>query len=216
MRSNPPSAPPGQGWPPCGPCRGSLGSARAPLRAFTLIELILVMAMLLTVLALAAPALAPFFLGRRLDGEAHRLLAATRYGQSRAVSEGIPMVLWLDVEAGRYGLQADPSYLTRDTNVLEFEWDERIEVNAEIAEFDTNRATWRPTGLFPERLRIMRFMPDGSIADTSPSRVLLRERDEDGVRRDDRSEESRTIWITQSPNRLRYEIPQEPPAPVRR
>src|SRR5882724_2717216 len=78
--------------------------------AFTLIELILVMTVLTIAVAIAAPALANFFRGRTLDSEARRLLALTRQGQSRAISEGIPMELWLDTARGAYGLEAEPSY----------------------------------------------------------------------------------------------------------
>ncbi len=63
--------------------------------AFTLIELILVMAMLAIVISVALPSLKGFFRGRNLDSEARRFLSLTRYGQSRAVSEGVPMVLWI-------------------------------------------------------------------------------------------------------------------------
>jgi type II secretion system protein H len=63
------------------------------LRAFTLIELILVMTILLVVMAVAFPSLRGFFRGRNLDSEARRILALTRYGQSRAVAEGVPVVL---------------------------------------------------------------------------------------------------------------------------
>src|SRR6184192_239420 len=71
-------------------------SSFAPLSAFTLIELILVMTILTIAISVTAPALANFFRGRSLDSEARRLLALTRQGQSRAVSEGLPMELWID------------------------------------------------------------------------------------------------------------------------
>src|SRR5216110_2868057 len=72
---------------------------------FTLIELILVMAIMLVVLAVASPALSNFFRGRTLDSEARKILSMTRYGQERAVSEGIPVVFWMDVKRGIYGLR---------------------------------------------------------------------------------------------------------------
>src|SRR5436190_226391 len=83
-------------------------------RAFTLIELILVMAILIIAVAIAAPVLAGFFHAGTLDSEARRLLALSRQGQSRAVSEGIPMELWLDAKRGAYGLEAEPSFETTD------------------------------------------------------------------------------------------------------
>src|SRR5262245_158113 len=87
--------------------------------AFTLIELILVMTVLTIAVSLTAPALANFFRGRSLDSEARKLLALTRFGQSRAVSEGIPMELWLDATRGAYGLEAEPSYETTDPKAQE-------------------------------------------------------------------------------------------------
>src|SRR5437667_3469223 len=72
---------------------GSLDIGHYQRRAFTLIELILVMALLVIVMAVSAPALSNFFRGRTLDSEARCFMSLTRYGQSRAVSEGIPMVL---------------------------------------------------------------------------------------------------------------------------
>jgi prepilin-type N-terminal cleavage/methylation domain-containing protein len=83
-------------------------------QAFTLIELILVMTLLVIVLGVSAPSLSRFFRGRTLDSETKRFLALTRYGQSRAVSEGVPVVLWIDSKQGEYGLQADASYVEED------------------------------------------------------------------------------------------------------
>src|ERR1039458_10120136 len=92
-------------------------------RGFTLIELILVMSLLTVVISLTAPRLSRFFHGRTLDSEARRLLALTMSGQSRAVSEGIPMDLWVDTEQGRFGLEAEPSYDTTDPKAVDFTLD---------------------------------------------------------------------------------------------
>src|ERR1043165_7901245 len=97
-------------------------TAAEPRQAFTLIELILVMAILSIVLAVAAPSLSNFFRGRSLDSEARRFVALTRYGQSRAVSEGVPMVLWLDSSARAYGLEQEISYsTTSDGKAVDFD-----------------------------------------------------------------------------------------------
>src|SRR5437762_4554530 len=88
--------------------------------AFTLIELILVMTVLTIAVSVTAPALAHFFRGRSLDSEARRLLALTRHGQSRAVSEGVPMELWIDSAQGAFGLEAEPGFEASDPNAQEF------------------------------------------------------------------------------------------------
>src|SRR5215471_2243590 len=72
--------------------------------AFTLIELILVMAIVVVAISITAPKLANFFRGRTLDSEARRLLALTHSGQSRAVSEGIPTRLQFDISNHSYRL----------------------------------------------------------------------------------------------------------------
>ena len=78
-----------------------------PPGAFTLVELILVMAILTVTISLVVPSLSRFFGGRSLDSEVQRFLALTRYGQSRAVSEGMPMMLWVDEKNSLYGLQSE-------------------------------------------------------------------------------------------------------------
>src|SRR4030095_5231078 len=97
---------------------------------FTLSELVLVMAMLGIVLAVAFPSLTHFFRGRNLDSEARRFLSLTRYGQSRAVSEGVPMVLWIDTRQKSYGLQAQTGYADTDTNAVQFNLDKDLQVEA--------------------------------------------------------------------------------------
>src|SRR5512141_917079 len=96
--------------------------------AFTLIELILVMALLTIVISLTAPRLSRFFHGRTLDSEARRLLALTRSGQSRAVSEGVPMDLWVDAQQGTFGLEAEPSYEAQDPRAVDFALDSGLEI----------------------------------------------------------------------------------------
>src|SRR5262245_30234164 len=98
---------------------------------FTLVELMLVMALLTIVFALALPALKGFFHGRDLDSEAPRFLSLTRYGQSRAVSEGVPMVLWIDARRGTYGLQQQAGYADPDTRAMEFDLKEGMKIQAQ-------------------------------------------------------------------------------------
>ena len=86
-------------------------SVRPPRRgAFTLIELIVVMALLSIVIAIGAPRLARFFHGQTVAEEGQRLLALTRYGQSRAASEGLPMILWMNPANGTYGLRVQDGF----------------------------------------------------------------------------------------------------------
>lgn len=134
--------------------------------AFTLIELIIVMAMLVTVIAVTFPTLQRFFRGRTLESETRRFLTLTRYAESRAVGEGIPMVVWIDANNRSYGLEAQAGFLEKDDKAVSYELDERVEM--EIDSQAANRAMLR---LEQQRRRPIRigatseitFMPDGSI-----------------------------------------------------
>ena len=175
---------------------------RAPsARAFTLIELILVMAMLLTVIAIAAPTLSHFFHGRVLDSEARRFLSLTRYAQSRAVSEGVPMSLWIDTQEGTYGLQSEVNYVDTDPRAVGFEIskDLTIEIAAPQNANGTSVAPQVQAGVTS-----IRFSPDGFLSDASPAAVVFRQGDQD------------LAVISQSRNRLNYEIQTNAPSDVRR
>lgn len=58
-------------------------------QGFTLLELIVVMLIISTVLALAAPSLRGFFGSRQLQDTAAQVLALTQFARSQAISEGI-------------------------------------------------------------------------------------------------------------------------------
>jgi len=165
--------------------------------AFTLIELILVMTVLTIAVSLTAPSLANFFRGRSLDSEARKILALTHLGQSRAVSEGIPMELWLDSTRGAYGLEAEPSYETTDPRAQEFTVDSDMRIQVSLI---NNPAATMQSGATPAisanhpNVPRIRFLPDGSIADTSPQSFGVMSRD------------GSAIWLTQTRNRLSYAI----------
>lgn len=164
-------------------------------QGFTLIELMLVMAMLLIVLAVSFPSLRGFFRGRNLDSEARRFLSLTRYAQNRAVSEGYPMVLWIDAEQRTYGLQAQTGYLDEDDKSVEYEIDESLELEVTRPMLiGTTAARRNESTAVVGNLPAIRFTPDGFYAESSPQEVILRQ--------DDKEE----VVIAKSVNRLGYEI----------
>jgi len=73
---------------------------------FTLLELVLVMVIICTVLAMAAPSLRGFFASRQTADAAAQIVALTQLARSGAVAEGRIYRLNLDVEAGTYWLTA--------------------------------------------------------------------------------------------------------------
>jgi type II secretion system protein H len=162
--------------------------------AFTLIELILVMVLLAVVFSLVVPSLKGFFRGRNLESEAQRFLALTRYGQSRAITEGVPMILWMDPQARTYGLEMQVGYGANDKKPRQFTLDQSLELQPQspVAGVLTQSNLWteaRRTAR-PE----IRFQPDGAISESSPDRIAIRQ-DKDNV-----------LWIAETTNHLRYEI----------
>jgi hypothetical protein len=187
------------------------GIARVPPRfgAFTLIELILVMAILTMAVSVTAPALSNFFRGRTLDSEARRLLAMTHSGQNRAVSEGVPMDLWVDPDQGKFGLEAEPSFEPNDPRAVEFTVDSGLVI--EVAK-QRELAASAPSSMTLSRLQApsiasvprvnlahpglptIRFMPDGTVSETSPQSLRLIGRD------------GSSLWLAQTRDKLSYEI----------
>ena len=165
--------------------------------AFTLIELILVMMLLAIVLAVSAPSLSRFFKGRSLDSEARRFMALTRAAQSRAVSEGVPMVVWLETKSRAYGLNADKSFVQEDPKAEQFTVDETLEVEVHhSAEAVTamQSSQFKNEKLDTGNLYTLRFNPDGFVSLSSPEAVVFRQGKEFELR------------VAQSRNRLSYEI----------
>ena len=73
---------------------------------FTLLELILVMLILSTVLAMAGPSLGGFFTSRKTHDTAAQILALTQFARSQAISEGIVYRLNFDTRESTYWLTA--------------------------------------------------------------------------------------------------------------
>lgn len=182
-------------------------------RAFTLIELILVMAILTIAVSITAPTLGRFFSGRALDSEARRLLSLIHQGQARAVSEGIPMELWFDAAQGRYGLESETSSKTGgkdiDAKRVELSVDREVHFEVSVQTIAKPAATRTTLGQIstasvpPLLLKhlgspMIRFLPDGTFADTSPQNIRLTDRD------------GASLWIALARNRLNYEVESQP------
>lgn len=190
----------------------ALGPIPSFRRAFTLIELILVMALITIVVSVSLPSLKSFFRGRDLDSEARRFLSLTHYASSRAVAEGVPMELYVDTQQKLYGLRAQAGFLESDRRAVQYKLPEELsfEVTAAPAKkisgqdnFDDPEAEFanaddESTGTRP--IKILRFTSDGFIGDKSPAAVILRQRAADELT------EGSALAIAQSATRLNYEI----------
>jgi prepilin-type N-terminal cleavage/methylation domain-containing protein len=147
--------------------------------AFTLIELILVLALLAICALFVASSLGGFFRGRNLNFEARRMLTLAQYGQSRAVSEGVPVILWIDPRESTYGLTVlatfDPSMDPEgDTKAVTYALDPNITVETPVR--DTSSVSERDDERLgvADDLAAIRFNPDGFVDETSVRKITLR------------------------------------------
>ncbi|MFZ0826438.1 MAG: GspH/FimT family protein [Verrucomicrobiia bacterium] len=155
-------------------------------RAFTLVELILVLALLVVITSLVAPAMSNFIRGRALDSEARRLFALMHAGQSRAVSEGLPMVLWVDEKKGGYGLEAETPPRGGDPKAEDLTLDENLQIS--VLNVGASALTTF------QNLPAIRFLADGTIDENSPQTLRLADA------------KGHALWLIESRNRMGYEI----------
>jgi len=163
---------------------GQLNKETCGAPAFTLVELILVMAILCIVIAVAAPSMSGFFHGRTQGYEARRFVSLARFGQNRAVSEGVPVQLWIDEKERTYGLELVPGYTDEDRKAETFELDKNLTIKVEEIAGSITRG----------KLPTIRFEPDGSIAGDGPVQISINE------------DKSKPILIVLKDSGLSYEI----------
>jgi general secretion pathway protein H len=135
-----------------------------PTSAFTLVELIVVMAVLALVLGLSAPSLARSMRQRHLEAEAARLLAATEYARNEAVSQGVPMVLWIDEKTRTFGIEAKKGFLGEAARERAFTLHPDVEIALE-------KTIGKNAKVQP-----IEFAPDGAPATTNVETVELKDR----------------------------------------
>jgi type II secretion system protein H len=154
--------------------------------AFTLIELILVLALLVVAVSMVAPRMSSFVRGRALDSEARRLAAVMHAGKARAVSEGMTMVLWVDEKQNRYGLEQETPLGDADSRAENFMTDP----NVNLAVLNAGAAA---STLFKD-LPAIRFLADGMVDEGSPRALKLQ--DSGGG----------SLWLVTAQDRTGYEI----------
>jgi prepilin-type N-terminal cleavage/methylation domain-containing protein len=170
--------------------------------AFTLVELVVVMSIMVVVVAVAAPSFKAFLHGRNLEDEARRFLSLTRYGQSRAVSEGLPADLWMNVKTSQYGLATSGGYTETWTNPISFTLDSDVtmQVSASAALPTTRSNFWTPLIMGSRGLAsVIHFQPDGFISDSSPQSIHFRQGTDP------------EIWVVENANHQRYDLNLNPP-----
>jgi Tfp pilus assembly protein FimT len=152
-------------------------------------ELMLVTALIAVAVSIVAPRLTNFVRGRTLDSEARRLLALTDAGQSRAVSEAMPMVLWFNEKQNTCGLQEETPPKGGDPKAENVAIDDSVQIAP---------GTTGSLGMtIFNHLPAIRFLADGTIDENSPQTVQLVEGHD-------------SLWLVQLQNRTGYEISNSP------
>ncbi len=176
-------------------------------QGFTLIEMILVMALLVVAVSMVSPRLSGFIRGRALESEARRVLALTHAARSRAISESMPVLLWLDATVGRYGVERETPGQKGDPLAQEFTVDDHLRIAFDQAQrlIGQTLTSTRTTGLLPgisssqrptnaRTEPSIRLLPDGTIDEDSPNAIRIE--DSDGS----------VLWLVEGSDRRHYEI----------
>ncbi len=146
--------------------------------------------------ALVAPHMGSFFRGRILNSEARRMLSLVHLGQSRAASEGVPVLLWIDAKNSTYGLRTQADFVREDLKASVFTADPAVTLETGLID----ASTLGTSELDDEKLGIndglpyIRFNPDGFYDETSVRKIIFRAGSDD------------PLELAQTANRLGYEI----------
>jgi type II secretion system protein H len=166
-------------------------------RGFTLIELIFVLALLAITAVFVASSMGSFFRGRALNFEARRLLSLTHHAQSRAVAEGVPIMLWINAANSTYGISIQPGFDDSeevDVRAVSYTADPSLTLETPVGEVTaTSELEDERLGL-TEGLAVIRFTPDGFYDESSVTKVTLRQGAEAGLE------------LVPTASRLAYEI----------
>jgi type II secretion system protein H len=140
---------------------------------FTLVELVIVMALLAVCAALTVPTLARSVRARYLKDEAARFLAATEYGRNEAVSQGVPMVVWIDPSTQHFGVEPKAGYQSAAGRERDFA------LGSDLS-FEIDQAATRGSGS-GSQVDAVEFSPDGAPTLTSIETVRLVDRSKEGI-----------------------------------
>lgn len=163
-------------------------------RAFTLVELIVVMVLLLIVASMVAPRMSSFFRGRALNGEARRILSVMNLAQSRAVAEGVPVLFWIDPSTGTYGQEVQDGQGYLDERPTLFTVEPSLSLEAPVNHDRVVSEQEDEVLGMPENRPAIRFNPDGFFEEGSVLKVVVRQGDEGALE------------IGPTTNRLGFEI----------
>lgn len=121
-----------------------------------------------------------FFRGRALNFEARRMLSLAHYGQSRAVTEGVPVVLWINAKDSTYGVAVQSSFNTPDDDSRPVTYTAEASLKLEtplVTDAETSEQDDEKLGI-PEDIVAIRFNPDGFVDESSVHKITIRQGDD--------------------------------------
>jgi prepilin-type N-terminal cleavage/methylation domain-containing protein len=130
-------------------------------RAFTLIELIIVLGLLGTIAGIVIPRFSSFLKGQDLGQEGRRFVALTQYAQSQAISSGLAQTVWVDESEKTYGIREAYAYSEQTNSGKVYSLGNQLE-------FDIDPYAAQAFGEFA-----IRFLPDGMIEEGSLTNLII-------------------------------------------
>jgi Tfp pilus assembly protein FimT len=143
-----------------------------------LIELIFVLALLAIGALFVASSMGSFFRGRALNFEARRMLSLTHYAQTRAVSEGVPVILWINPADSTYGLTIQSSFSDSegDTQAIRYTLESTLKLETPQGATDAvSEQDDEKLGITTEGVSFIRFTPAGFFDDSSVGKITIRQ-----------------------------------------
>lgn len=155
------------------------------------------LALLAITATFVAASMGGFFRGRALNFEARRLLSLSHYAQSRAVAEGVPMVLWVNLKDSTYGLTTQSSFNDPDGDPKAVTYATESSLSLEIPSGGTvpvSEQEDEKLGINVEGLAFIRFTPDGFYDESSARKIVIHQGSE------------AALELAPTANRLAFEI----------
>jgi len=148
----------------------------------------MVMVVLTAIMTVVAPSLNKFFRGTIINDEARRILGVTHLARQEAISSGMPMQVWFDLENQWFGVRElsglDAVTATARSGPHVYQLDSNLEI-----ELDRNTT-------INQSMPGIIYYPDGQLDIASLPGFYLK----------NKKLEEQKLQIIRAPNGLRYEI----------
>lgn len=122
------------------------------------------------------------------------MLALMHYAQSRAVSEGVPVVLWFDSKTSTYGQNIQTGFIDADNRASSFALESSLTLDAPVMGTTPVSELGDEKFGLPDGLPVIRFTPDGFFDYVSVPKLVLHQGTESALQ------------LVPTADRLSYEI----------